>query len=155
MRRISILLVPLFVVLLQAAAYAGMHWGGKSGDFPPLLQAALGLGLAAVVIAVLAFIIKQPPLAAGTGCAIFVAVASVATMILVVEYVLIFLGPWVPTGWLYYLVLAILNILALMSMVRWAGLCCLGQAGQAMNWADAFKIVWIPALLAVAFSWIF
>ncbi len=152
MRRISILLVPLFVVLLQAAAYAGMHWGGKSGDFPPQLEGLLGLVLFAIVTAILAWLIKQPPLGAGTGCAFFVAVTSVVTMIIVVEYVFIFLDPWVPSGWPEFLLMAILNIIVLVVMVLWANRCCLHKS---ISWTDAFKIVIVPALVAVAFSWIF
>ena len=143
MRQISVLLVPLLVALLQGTAHAGMHTGPTRG--PTVL------GLLAVIITILVlrgFIIRI--LGAGAPCALFVAVGSVATALLVQQYALIFAYvTGLAQSGVDLVIILIVNFVVLVVMLVWAAPCCLKKP---ISWMDAVNVIWIPALVPVLYA---
>lgn len=145
MRRIAVLLAALLLALLPATAYAGMHWGAPDPTRGTALQ---GLALVIIMIIILAWLIMRF-LGASTPCAFFVAVGSVATKMLLLEYILIFVfgTPFASKG-IQLPLLAVFDVVVLVAVLIWAAPCCLGKRVSLM---DALKITLVPALLPVLF----
>lgn len=173
MRRISVLLVPLFVVLLQTAAYAPDHWGrifttSPSPDQP--LQALLGLLFVLSLIFILAWLIIYFLPWANAKCALFFAVGSVATMFIILEYVVILgftaigLSAIVDQQGLWLAFLGIYTIVVLWASLYFAAPCCLPTVppppppvpplvGLPWIW-KAFIIAIVLAVLHIVYAWI-
>jgi hypothetical protein len=148
MRRIAGLLVPPLVFLLQATAYAGMHVSATADP----VQTAVRLGWVVAAILFLAALITFF-LGAPRRCALFVAVATVATMILVGEYALVFFwGVLFATTDAQRLFLWLVYLFVLVPMLMWAARCCLNQSVRVIN---ALKIAVIPAFIPVLYHYLF
>lgn len=152
MRRIAVLLALLFVVVLQAAAYAADHWdriADTKAPIPDKPQSAAGALMVVVTTIILAWLIIHF-LGTGKPCALLVAVGSVATMILVGEYGLIFVFTTVfARGVAQFGFVAIVNIVILVVMLVSAAPCCLNKK---VSVADALKIIIVPALVPVLYG---
>ncbi len=157
MRRISVLLVPLFfvpllVILLPTAVYAIDHWGGApTGPTPTQAQtwAAIGVTLGMMGALVLSLTLVFP----GTNpvCAFFVAVGSVAAMYLIVEYIFIIAGVWVPQTVPQQILAPILKAAFLTAMVIWGAQCCLNKRARLR---EALIVAVIPVLVQWLLHWV-
>lgn len=153
MRRISLLLIPLFVILLPTAAHAIDHWGGRcSGLTPPGLRAVAAALGAVLLMVILAWLLTVVLPGTNLRCAFFVAVASVAATILFVEYIFItFFHTWTGTTAGLNLLGAILKFVFLLVIITGGASCCLGKPGK---WGAAAIVALVITVLSELLAWV-
>ncbi len=152
MRWLGIVFVPLVVLLAQSPALAPFHddlFARPEGLTLLVGRVVISLVVVVILIGILTGFLMRAFSRAGSR-ATFLAVVSVAAMILVGDYVfaLVF-GTRQARGIVQLAFLTVLNFLVLADLLMWSAPWLFSRR---VNWSEALRILIIPALLPTIYA---